>query len=292
MVGETENRYRWLIQQLTRPLSIQPTDHPVHFYTLETRAVIFDLYGTLISSAAGDVGTEDRGGSQEAFLAALGDGGWYVEAAEMAESGETLLQQAIEASHRKSIHQGNPYPEVDILRIWQGVLAGLGLSGLDQGRVEATAISYECRTNPIWPMPGLQRLLEWLAAESLQLGILSNAQFYSQIFLETLLEKPLGLFNPDLVIWSYREQRAKPSPALFEKMNERLLALGIQPDQVVYVGNDMYKDIAPARGVGWHTILFAGDTRSLRLHVDKPGLKAVQPDMVINDINQLVQILR
>lgn len=292
MVTGTDNRHRWLIQQLSRPLPIFPTDHPVHFSPFEGRAVIFDVYGTLISSAAGDVGTEDGSGSQAAFVAAVSDGGWYITREEMGESGETMLRQAIKESHRNSIQHGQQYPEVDIIGIWRRILAGMGLSGLEPERLETTAISYECRINPVWPMPGVQLLLEELAAKPLNMGILSNAQFYTPVLLETLLEKPLELFNPELIIWSYREQKGKPCPTLFAMMNERLGVKGIRPHEVVYVGNDMYKDIAPAKAAGWHTILFAGDTRSLRLHQGKPGLESVQPDMVINDIGQLAQILR
>lgn len=285
------NKQRWLIQRLSRPLPIQATGHPVHFTPLAVRVVMFDLYGTLISSAAGDVGTSDGVGSQSAFVAALGDGGWAPQDGQMPKSGEAMLRQAIQESHRQSIDGGNHYPEVDIIRIWQKVLTRIGLSGLDPERVELTAISYECRTNPVWPMPGLQGLLEQLAAGPLQLGILSNAQFYTPILLETLLDNPLALFNRELVIWSYREMLAKPCPTLFATVNQRLADLGIRPGEVVFVGNDMYKDIAPASAAGWHTILFAGDARSLRLREDDPQLQAVQPDMVINDIGQLAQIL-
>lgn len=286
-----DSRQRRLIQKLIRPLEVTPTDYPVHFTAMSVRAVIFDIYGTLLSSAAGDVGSDSNVAEQAAFEAALQDGGWFPAEGLGGGIDASVLREKIIQVHKQCSARGNRYPEVDIITIWQEVLDHLDLAADDLERVQLTALSYECRVNPVWPMTGLQQVLEQLSGSGLELGILSNAQFYTPILLEVLLKRPFSLFHPELLVWSYQEMTAKPSPQLFELMNSQLAQIGIHPAEVVYVGNDTRKDIMPASTAGWRTILFAGDSRSLRMHRDDPTVAAVQPDMVINDIRQLLQII-
>ena len=285
-----DSRQRRLIQGLARQIKVTPTSHPVYFGPMAAKAVIFDIYGTLLSSKAGDVGSDNNSGEQAAFEVALQDGGWFPGQEQEPRAEVSLLRESILRARRHRSDQGISHPEVDIVHIWQEVLRGLGLTADDLDRVQLAALSYECRVNPVWPMAGLQVVLEQLKGSGIQLGVLSNAQFYTPVLLEVLLERPFSLFHPELLVWSYKELTAKPSLKLFELMNNRLAQLGIQPDEVAYVGNDLRKDIMPASTAGWRTILFAGDSRSLRLHSDDPELAGVKPDMVINDIRQLLQI--
>jgi putative hydrolase of the HAD superfamily len=103
--------------------------------------------------------------------------------------------------------------------------------------------------------------------------------------------KNLG-FDPSLIFYSYRFEVAKPSPVLFGKAAETLKAKGIQPSDVLYLGNDMLNDIYPAKASGFQTALFAGDKRSLRLRADDSRCKKLTPDLVITDLIQLIRHLQ
>ncbi|WP_028582969.1 HAD family hydrolase [Desulfogranum mediterraneum] len=292
-----------LARQLLRPLTIIRTSQPLRCPPLKVRAVILDVYGTLLSSAAGDVGTAAGSAQDEAFAQALKDGGWY-QGSDLPAAGRAgLLTEAIRASRQLRQEQGEPYPEVEIRSIWQAVLAELGVAldrpwqedrEIEQG-LRLTALSYECRTNPVWPMAGLIPTLEALSSAGLILGILSNAQFYTPLLLEMFLGRSLEEmgFAPQLLLWSHRHGLGKPAPWLFAEMNRRLALLQqISPQQVLYLGNDMRKDMIPANQAGWHGCLFAGDQRSLRLYPGDQKLGSARPELVINELNQLVQILR
>ena len=139
-------------------------------------------------------------------------------------------------------------------------------------------------------MPGLMETLEALRSREVLLGIISNAQFYTSYTIQALLGKTpeeLG-FQAEFCIWSFLEGEGKPSPALFVKLQQRLLKAGIYPQEVLYVGNDILKDIMPASSVGWKTALFAGDKRSLRLRREDQRVASVQADYVIDDLRQLL----
>ncbi|OEU49654.1 MAG: hypothetical protein BA862_00750 [Desulfobulbaceae bacterium S3730MH12] len=284
-----------LIKKLVRPLTPVATGHPVHLKPVAVNAVIFDLYGTLLISKAGDVGPDSAVDDEQAFVQALTDGGWNREdIARQAAGGIRLYQTEIKKGHQERRRQGSLYPEIDILQVWQRVLSALHLVPEHEQSIRKLAVSYECRTNPTWPMPGMLETVATLKERGMKLGIISNAQFYTPIIFEVLTDKSpedLG-FDPDLTLWSYLKLEGKPSPVLFEHLNSTLSLQGIPPDEVLYVGNDMLKDIFPATRAGWKTALFAGDRRSLRLHRNDKRTAGLQADMIINDIRQLLQIQR
>ena len=279
-------RERQLLDRLLRPLEPLATGVEPRGVPMRPRAVVFDIYGTLLISTAGDVGPDAAGDSVRAMSAALADGGWP---GRDGRRGVALLRQEIERDQERKRVRGNRFPEVDILAVWARVLAAMGLAVHDQEDLRITALSYECRTNPVWPMPGLRETLEYFLARDIGLGILSNAQFYTPLLLEYFLGAPCFAFgfSPELTIFSFEAGSGKPSPDLFTWMNLRLADRSIAPGQVLYVGNDMGKDIRPGREAGWHTALFAGDRRSLRLRADEPDMAGVRPDLVVDDLRQL-----
>ncbi len=289
-----EPKSQQLMASLLRPLEPVPTGYRVRLQPLSVRALVFDLYGTLFVSAAGDVGVDAATDNVLSLMQAGCDAGIpSLNRPAVAGEGISLLHQRIKQIHLQCKEDGISYPEVDIVAVWLWVLDHLGISEVRDEQVRLLALSYECRINPIWPMPGLATVLGELRDRSVVLGILSNAQFYTMELFEYLLQAPpVGCgFSPDLCLWSFREGEAKPSPHLFVRLSRRLSRLGIGPAEVLYIGNDMLKDIWPARQVGWRTGLFAGDRRSLRLREDDPRVRGVEPDIVISELGQILACL-
>ena len=65
------------IRDLSTPLDPQPTDYPEQLPELEgIRAVIFDIYGTLLISGTGDIGAASAETNKEAFSASLATAGF------------------------------------------------------------------------------------------------------------------------------------------------------------------------------------------------------------------------
>jgi putative hydrolase of the HAD superfamily len=135
-------------------------------------------------------------------------------------------------------------------------------------------------------MPGALAAIQSLKAAGITLGLISNAQFFTPLLFEAFFgSSPAGLgFDPGLLVYSYRIGEAKPSPALFAGALDRLAALGLAAENCLYVGNDMLNDIAPAITAGFKTLLFAGDSRSLRLRAEDPLTGNVRPAAVIREL--------
>src|SRR5690606_25574169 len=94
-------------------------------------------------------------------------------------------------------------------------------------------------------------------------------------------------FDPELQVYSWREREGKPSRRLYAILAERAARLGIPPQSIFYLGNDMTKDVLPARETGFRTGLFAGDARSLRLGGFRPEEIPTTADAVITDLAQV-----
>jgi putative hydrolase of the HAD superfamily len=282
------------------------------------RGVLFDVYGTLLISAAGDIGSD--GASREAKCAAMaaamrdaglagtesasvratagaqvafggvarttvarpaGPAGGALEAGRLV----AALEAAIRSAHAEARKRGVEHPEVELRELWRRLLPGAGTAA-----VERAAVSYECRVNPVWPMPGAAETVAALQARG-PVGIVSNAQFFTPLVLAALL--PGLRFDPRLVVWSFAEREAKPSPRLFATAAARMARYHrLPPRAIAMVGNDMRNDLLGARAAGLRTALFAGDACSLRLRRDDPHCAAVHPDLVLTNLSQLPAALR
>lgn len=286
------------IKALSARLDPQPTRMQPHTAPLAgIRAVLFDIYGTLVISASGDIGLGGDRNEEEAFGQALAACDLVVTNLHCSLSGPDLLKQTIRAFHSERKTAGIEYPEVEIRQIWRNILARLldrDPAALEQGLVERVAVEYECRVNPVWPMPGLAETLSALCDRGLILGIISNAQFYTPLLFDAFLNQSLKDLGFDLQAsaFSFRLLEAKPSTRIYEEPLAALrLHQGIEPDQVLYVGNDMLNDIWPAQRCGFRTALFAGDGRSLRLREDDPKIVGIEPDRVVTDLRQIPDLI-
>jgi len=147
-------------------------------------------------------------------------------------------------------------------------------------------------------MPGMKEALLEIQNLGIPLGIVSNAQFYTPILMNFFLsgkfssEQNIDLFDPDLSVFSFNELRGKPDVYLFQKFIPVLKAkYDIVPSEAIFVGNDMLKDVYTAKQAGLKTVLFAGDQRSLRLRKDDERVQGLEPDFIITELKQLLEII-
>ena len=259
------------------------------------RAILFDVYGTLLISGSGDIGIIANDDNAPAAEAVFDKSGFGIKTGGLEDRVNQSLQRWIERRHQELRMQGAQYPEVEIRDIWLSVLAELLREGVIEsgGRrpedaVEELALRFELAVNPVWPMPGFPEIIGELSRSGCPVGIVSNAQFYTPAVIEAAAEcslESLG-FSPEFCAFSYRLERAKPSPVMFQGPLAALESSGIEPKEVLMVGNDMLNDIWAARNAGCRTCLFAGDKRSLRKRIGDERID-FKPDMVITELAAL-----
>jgi len=284
------------------PTGLEPRISP----DTSIRAFVFDIYGTLLISASGDIDESELSGTalQRAFSVAS----IKVEPPEKHRSPlyrEMLaaFKAEVKGFHAMEKTPETPFPEIDILKIWEDILLRERKRGMlsfqDPLCIKCFTFVFEMLSNRIYPMPGMVEVLQQLQKEGYPLGIVSNAQFYTPLIMNYFLHGTLSEnetvppFDPDLTLFSYLQRRSKPDPALFKVLEEQCaVKYGLKPHEIVYIGNDMYRDVYPAKRAGMKTVLFAGDKKSLRLRKDLPELKGIKPDYIITELMQLLTLLK
>ncbi len=250
------------------------------------KCVLFDIYGTLLISGSGDTGdTKISLKENKALKELLKNYNIEILPDDLIEK---YISQIIK-THENLKKKGIYYPEVDIIKIWSHIFPEMA-----KEKIKVFAMEFEMITNPVWPMPYLKELLLFCRKKNIKTGIISNAQFYTPLLFQLFLGKnlyDLG-FDPELTIFSYKQGCAKPSLSLFIKADKILQDKNINTKSVLYVGNDMLKDIMPAYKTGFQTGLFAGDKRSLRLRQNETGSENIHPNIVLTSLNQLINHLK
>lgn len=264
------------------------------------KAVLFDIYGTLIISASGDI---DKADIKSNYLKqAMLKGGFDVEDKndEFFDIVLNHFKQAIRESHLNSKDKGILHPEIEVIQVWKSVFAKEEIRSAVSGAsdIGKMAFIFELLSNKVFPMPNMLDTLRELQKRNIPLGIVSNAQFYTPIMMNYFIdgvfkeEEFINGFRKDLSVYSFKELKAKPDYSIFKKLIPVLKdKYNIQPEEAVFVGNDMLNDIYAANKAGFKTILFAGDKRSLRLRRDKDETKNLNPDYIITDLSQLLEIV-
>jgi putative hydrolase of the HAD superfamily len=291
-----EERLEDLVRRRLRPLVPRPTGETPRLPALPgIRAFVFDVYGTLLISASGDVGLEPD--DVPAPARAFRDAAEAIGLSSVPDAERAILayREALERSHARSKASGVPYPEVDALAIWRETFERLGAADAfaAEAMLRRFVLEYELRANPIWPMPNCRETLAAIRAVGAPLGIVSNAQFYTPISLSAVLDADLPSlgFDEELCFYSFEHGRAKPGTHLYELAAEAFRKRGIATAEILYVGNDLLNDALPASQVGFRTALFAGDARSLRKRESDERVRGFQADVVVTDLAQLLTYL-
>ncbi|MBU1080039.1 MAG: HAD hydrolase-like protein, partial [Spirochaetes bacterium] len=174
--------------------------------------------------------------------------------------------------------------------------------GLDYDNGARACVAWECAANACTAMPGALDFLSCCRKGGLPLGIVSNAQFYTPLFIEdafgkrlfggsgTPSEESLG-FDPELALWSFETGRAKPDRWMFDELARRLSRRGVPADRILFIGNDALNDCAAAGEAGLRTALFCGDARSFKPRLGDARVVAKPPDTLAaswEDLRRLV----
>jgi putative hydrolase of the HAD superfamily len=205
------------------------------------KAILFDLYGTLI-----DIETDE---SMEEIYRAISHFLTY--------HGITLHRWDVRDRYYQIMKQqkeerGEEYPEIDVEAIWNTLLVQEGMTSTLARRGLARVLSQIYRgisRKRLQLYPDVKRVLDELRP-SYRMALVSDAQpCYA------LLEmKALGLggyFDP--IIISGRFGFRKPDKRLAGKA---LAIMSLTPAEVIWVGNDMYRDIYGAGRLGIRTLFF------------------------------------
>ncbi|MDX1641329.1 MAG: HAD family hydrolase [Balneolaceae bacterium] len=283
--------------KLSNPLEPIETNTISTLHAIENvRVIAYDFYGTLFISGVGDIGIDDGNVNAELLSETLENSGIEILNSNAGSEGFTIYNEVVDNHIQNLKKKGVEYPEPDIREVWADVLEEMKKASLIDYRQDDTipeiiSVEFEARMNPVWPMDDAVSTLKHFKNKGFTQGIISNSQFYTPIVLEALTEHSLDDlgFENKLLHWSFEENLKKPGLKFYEDFLEKLenFDKNLSPSDVLYVGNDMLKDVYPAHKLGMKTALFAGDKRSLKWREDDERCKDILPDLVITSLSQL-----
>jgi len=255
----------------------------------DTKVIFWDVHGTLVAAERGDldslIGREAE--LRPVFERTVKNFGLGVVPAHLHE----LFLGAIRAEHSERIAAGTAHPEVRIDEIWFKVLEKCPLerpSTINFAR--EVALFFERLANPKQLQSRAFEVLTALKQRGLRQGIISNAQFYTPIELSELLRDASNgairtyesIFDPQLVFFSFDLGVAKPDLTPFRRAVAALTRDNIMPDDCVFVGDSPRHDVAPAKQLGFRTVLYA----PVRMRESSS-----EPDLTIHNLGQLLEWL-
>ena len=253
----------------TRSQGVIPTLEP------KPKAILFDVYGTLVCPQVGDLDEQARLASGEDSFIQTAER--FNFSKEIGIKWHNWFFEAISAEHQEQKEKGIVPAEVQVDQIWTQMIARAGGDpAVNDPRMVATY--RELLANPVQPFSGAVEALWKLKKRGIRLGLASNSQFYTL----PILGKALGIepdefFEAELTFLSFLLGFSKPSPYFFRLVRTRVLHLGLKPEEVLVVGNDCENDCSPAKAHGLQALLFWGNDHSVRL-----GRIAHQGPMVRN----------
>ncbi|MHB8481677.1 MAG: HAD family hydrolase [Nitrospiria bacterium] len=236
------------------------------------RGILFDLYGTLI-----DIETDE---SLEEIYRGIAHyltyHGVYLHRWEVRDRYYYIMKQ------QKS-PRGEKYPEIDVEDIWDVFLEQEGIKVTPARRELARTLAQlyrgiSCKRLQLYP--DIKRVLDDLKGRY-RMAIISDAQpcFALPEIRAVGLD---GYFHPIIISANYGFR--KPDSRLFGKALE---FMKLSPSEVIYVGNDMFRDIYGANLLGIKTI-FVNSNQGVKSYENvTPSYIATRFEEVLKIVNAL-----
>jgi FMN phosphatase YigB (HAD superfamily) len=214
---------------------------------VKIRAIIFDIYNTLLAVGPAPASADER---WRQLCEGLGTAHTVLPLAEF----NAQCQAEIAQDHAAAHGCGVQFPEVCWRDLTQRVLPAL--KQLSAQQADDFLFGHAQLQRTIALMPGAGELLAELHRQGVILGLCSNAQPYTLRELEQALAiRGLGLqvFDPDLCFFSFQAGFSKPDSRAFRGLQIELSRRSIALTEALFVGDRLDNDIRPAQSAGWPT---------------------------------------
>ena len=241
---------------------------------VDIRAIAFDVNGTLV-----EIWTDDH---MEEIYRAVGHFLTYQGIDLRRYQVRDRYFEIMEEQRRASAER---YPEFDAVAIWRQIVEEnrseytnrLPPEKLEQLPLSLAEMYRGISRRKLKLYPFVSEMLDALRGE-IPMGLVTDAQSaYARSELQQV--GILGYFDPIIVSGDYGYR--KPDPRLFQFAID---ALGVPAESILYVGNDMHRDIYGAREAGMQTLMFDSD-QGTKEHED------CVPDHRITDYRDLLSLL-
>ena len=282
-----------------------------HLKRLPVRAVMWTAYGTLVTVPGGELWFEHP--TDFVMDAALDK---TIQEFKMWQS--MSRKPGAPAAYLKEMYKkaltalrmtgsgGEKYPEVQSERVWEDIVKKLfqkdyaidaSVYGALNEFVKKVAYFFHASIQGCGAYPGAAEAIRAVSESGRVQGLLADGQCFTpaQLYRALRQQDPdfeLAAHMPmDLRILSAERRARKPSDTIFRAAVDALSARGLRPADVLHVGSDLVRDIAPAKRFGMRTALFAGDKASLEAEPEHLRDPQYRPDVMLTELPQIADVV-
>ena len=229
------------------------------------KGIFFDLYGTLI-----DILTDEVDPWVYSTLSR------YLSYRDVKIAPKELKKTYFEDIQSQLKQSNESHPEVDVCKIFSNIMHRYGNKTYSKSAIVDTAVLFRSLTMRRFEVfQGVYEVLESLL-KKFELSLISDAQWvFTEPEMAMLGLTPFFKFR----ILSSRFGFKKPDGRLFDMAMKKLM---INPEESVYIGDSLQKDLVGAKKAGMAFILFRSEFKPCN---------DFQPDRRFNDYSELLKIL-
>jgi len=218
---------------------------------------------------------------------------------------EVLVKQV--ADKLEAANLTSQRTEIRLEHVWQQIVDRLRQKeytydaasyGTPPELAEKIAYYYQRASQGISVFPKALAALRTVAKKGVVQGIHANGQQATPVVVcRALVEQGkltslAEVFEPAISIWSYEMGVRKETDKGFATLLAEMTSKGLTPAETLYVGNDVERDIVPAKRRGFRTALLLADKNTARV---KPGdLKdeKSKPNVLLTAFEQIASVVR
>lgn len=276
------------------------------------RAVLWDVYGTLLRITGGKFGCvpKDEVRLQIALEKTIHEFNmWNFMYRRPGPPWQSIIGQYLNATERQKlagVERRGDFPEVDLVDVWQSIIERLfdkdyqydqGIYGGLREFSEKVAFFFHSSLQGTEPRKGAVQAMRDVSESGLVQGLLADGQSFTMVQLLRALSSqatlpPLyELFRPDTILLSTSLGIRKPSKTLFEYAASQLRSSSIAPDEILHISCRLQTDLMPAKAAGMKTALLAAERSGLEVRSDQLKDPAARPDRLLTDLSQLSSVI-
>lgn len=282
-----------------------------HLQRLPVKLVLWNVYGTLLNIPGGELWFEDtRDGLLNAMHPALSKTlqafkFWPAMSRKPGDPADQLKDMYLRVlTQLRMAGSAEKYPEVASERIWDEVVKKLrdyqieaAVYGSPAEFLRKLAYFFHASLQGCGAYPGACEAIRAVEGSGLAQGLLGDGQTFTTVQLAKAMKTDdpgfeVARYLPaNLVVLSAERKARKPSDTLIKAAVEAAAARNVRPGEILHVGSNILRDLAPAKKHGMKTALFAGDKNSLTATADQLKDPSTKPDVLLTELPQIADVV-
>jgi FMN phosphatase YigB (HAD superfamily) len=275
----------------------------------EIRAVLWNVYGTLLCISEGELKFE---AANDFIMEVALDKTihefkmWNAMSRKPGQPSAYMREVYQKVLDEVRLAPGEKHPEILAERVWENIIKKLfqkeytfdaGFYGSLNEFSRKIAYFFHASLQGTACYPGAAEALQSLSGAGLAQGLLADGQCFTTVQLQRGLQRQQEDFDLNAVVplanrWISCDHRCrKPSDNLYRIALRGLKEKGIDPHETLHIGTSVARDIVPAKRVGMRTCLYAGDKTSLSATPEQLKESANRPDVLITELPQIAEIV-